>query len=76
MKLYVVSDAAYLVAPKAKSRIAGYFYCSDTTTTKSYTPPLNGPLHVECKVLQHVVMSAAEAEIAGLFYNCQTAIYL
>ena len=67
MKIYVDSDAAYLVAPKAKSRIAGYFYCSDTTKTKPYTPPLNGPLHVECKVLRHVVTSAAEAETAGLF---------
>ena len=25
MQLYIDSDAAYLVAPKAKSRIAGYF---------------------------------------------------
>ena len=29
MKLHVDSDAVYLVAPKAKSRIAGYFYCSN-----------------------------------------------
>ena len=29
MFLYVDSDAAYLVAPKARSRIAGYFYMSD-----------------------------------------------
>ena len=28
MKLYVDSDAAYLVAPKAKSRISGYSYLS------------------------------------------------
>ena len=57
MKLFVDSDAAYLVAPKAKSRIAVYFYCS----TDNPTPPLNGPLHVECKVLRHVVTSAAKA---------------
>ena len=72
MRLYVDSDAAYLVAPKAKSRIAGYFYCSSTGSP----PPINGPLHVECKVLRHVVTSAAEAETAGLFFNCQTALYL
>ena len=76
MKLYIDSDTAYLVALKAKSRIAGYFYCSDTTNTKPFSPPLNKPLHVECKVLQHVVTSVAEAETAGLFYNCQTALYL
>ena len=76
MKLHVDSDAAYLVAPKAKSRIAGFFYCSDHSTTNPPTPPLNGPLHVECKILRHVVTSAPEAETAGLFYNCQTALYL
>ena len=29
MILHVDSDAAYLVLPKAKSRIAGYFYLAD-----------------------------------------------
>ena len=48
MKLHVDSNTAYLVAPKAKSRIAGY--CSDNNNN-SLSPPLNGPLHVECKVL-------------------------
>ena len=72
MQLFVDSDAAYLVAPKAKSRIAGFFYCSNSTVS----PPLNGPIHVECKILRHVVTSATEAETAGLFFNCQTAIYL
>ena len=77
MQLHVDSDVAYLVAPKAKNRIAGYFYCSDkVTNTNKPDPTLNGPLHVECKVLRHVVTSAAEAETAGLFFNCQTAIYL
>ena len=72
MKLYVDSNAAYLVAPKAKSCIAGFFYCSNCSST----PPVNGPLHVQCKILRHVVTSAAKAETAGLFFNCQTAIYL
>ena len=38
------------------------------------TPPLNSPLRVECKELLHVVTLAAEAEKAGLFYKCQTAL--
>ena len=59
MQLHVDSNAAYLVAPKAKSRIAGYFYCSDKTTKTPPQPTLNGPLHVKCKVLWHVVTSAA-----------------
>ena len=29
MKLWIDSDAAYLVAPKAKSRVTGYYYLSD-----------------------------------------------
>ena len=76
MKLHIDLDTAYLVAPKAKSRIAGYFYCSNNPTTCPPNPPLNGPLHVECKVLRHVVTSVAEAETAGLFYNHQTTLYL
>ena len=75
MILYVDSDEAYLVAEKAKSRIAGYYYCSNKTN-KNFTknPPLNGPIHIECKLLRHVVTSAAEAETAGLFINCQKII--
>ena len=71
MKIYIDSDAAYLVAPKAKSRILGFYYLSNNTTQK-----LNGPVLVECKLLKHVVTSSAEAEITGIFYNTQTAIEL
>ena len=75
MILHVDSDAAYLVAPKARSRVAGFFYCGDKYMTNT-TPcsKLNGPVHIECKTLKHVVASAAEAEIGGLFHNCQKAI--
>ena len=73
MVLYVDSDAAYLVAPKARSRIAGYFYCSDhPNVTKR--PKANGAILVECKTLRHVVSSSAEAEVAGIFHNATTAV--
>jgi hypothetical protein len=72
MQLHIDSDAAYLVAPKAKSRVSGYFYLSD----KSSTPTLNAPVHVECALLKHVVSSAAEAETGGIFHNTKTAIYI
>ena len=49
MQLRIDSDAAYLVAPNAKSRIAGFFYCTDTPTTATPVPKLNGPVHVECR---------------------------
>ena len=62
MALHVDSDAAYLVLPKARSRIAGYFYLSKEcpiTITKS--SPINGSVLVECKVLKHVLSSVVEA---------------
>jgi hypothetical protein len=78
MILIVESDAAYLVLPNAKSRIAGYFYLSeDTRSNDTITQPKrNGPLHIVCKTLKHVVASAAEAETGGLFINAQETIPL
>ena len=70
MVLRADSDAAYLVAPKARSRIAGYFYLSSIKDK----PPLNGVVHIECKTLRHVVASAAEAETAGVFHNSQIVL--
>ncbi len=73
MILHVDSDAAYLVAPGAKSRIAGFFYfkhAPDGTVISK----LNIPIHVDCKYLRHVISSAAEAKVGGLFHNCQPTI--
>ena len=39
------------------------------TNHKSLLTNLNGPIHIECKILKYVVASAAEAETAGLFHN-------
>ncbi len=75
MILTVDSDAAYLVAPGAKSRIAGFFYFKQAPNGTILTPP-NSPVHVECRYLRHVVASAAEAEVGALFHNCQTTIPL
>ena len=77
MVLHADSDAAYLVLPGAKSRVAGYFYLSEKPPKN--TPPrpfTNGAIHVECKTLRHVVSSAAEAETAALFSNAKTIIDL
>jgi hypothetical protein len=73
MILTIDSDAAHLVAPKARSRVAGYFQMNDTPA-KNKHPTINGAILVECKTLRHVVSSAAEAETAGVFHNAQTAI--
>ena len=77
MSLYCDTDAAYLVALGAKSRIAGYFYLSDNQNgNTSPHKTLNAPIHVECKLLKHVVSSAAEAETGGVYSNCQFAVPL
>ena len=76
MILHVDSDAAYLVMPQARSRIAGYYYLSDDTTIfpKKKQPPPNAPILVGCKTLRQVVVSAAEAETGGIFHNARMAI--
>ena len=59
-----------------KSWIGGYFNCSNNSKDNHPSLHLNWPFHVECKVLRHKVISAAEVETAGLFYNCQRVLYL
>ena len=73
MVLHVDSDVAYLMAPKFRSRVAGYFHLSDHLTTTK-TPTLNGAIHMEYKKIRHVVSSAAEAEISGVYHNSPAAI--
>ena len=73
MTLHVDSDAAYLVLPNAKSRIAGYFYLSNHPKFH-IALKLNAPVIVECRTLRHVVASAAETETRGLFLNARTTL--
>ena len=74
MVLHVDSDAAYLVLPNAKSRVAGYHYLTSIPPTPDQAPILNAPILVICKTLRHMCSSAAEAEIVGVFTNAQLAI--
>ena len=77
MQLCVESDAAYLVLPRARSRIAGHFYLNATPVpNKAYPGTFNAPILTECATIKNVVSSAAEAETAALFHNCTTAIAL
>ena len=71
MILTVDSDAAYLVAPEARSRAAGYQYLTNKKGTL-----FNGPVLVIAKVIKNVMASAAEAELAALFMNGQEAVAL
>ena len=78
MILYVDSDAAYLVLPQARSRIAGHFALGDIPPKYPLVPnpthPANGPLLTICRRLRNVVSSAAEAETGAAFLNSQAAI--
>ena len=71
MILNIDSDAAYLVAPGAKSQVAGYYQLN---SHRRSNPHVNSAFLVECKTLKHVVASSAEAETAGVFHNAQRAL--
>ena len=72
MQLTVDSDAAFLVLPKARSRIAGYFRLIKNSSSPIYTD--NGAILIECRTLRNVVTSAAEAETHGVFHNAKTGL--
>ena len=63
MILKVHSDAAYLVAPGARSRVGGHFYLGDTETLDD----TNVPLHAVANILKFVMASAAEADEEAYF---------
>ena len=50
MQLMIDSDAAYLVAPKARSRVAGYHYLGNKDGKL-----FNGPIYVLAKIIKLVM---------------------
>ena len=64
MILHIHSDASYLSEqPMANSRAGGYyFYFSDKTDM------INGAVHVVANIIQNIMSSAAEAEVAALVH--------
>ena len=73
MILCVVSYAAYLVLPKARSRCASLYFLSNHSSTTPPQTPTNGAVHILCKT-SGVPASAAETETAGLFVGAQEAV--
>ena len=71
--LHIASDASYLSEPRARSHTGGHYYLRSLPTDPKHStnlPPLaNSPIHTECRILKHVVTSAAEAEVGGLFHS-------
>ena len=81
MILHVHSDASYLSAPKSRSKLGGYFYLSSRPvdphrqpTSTDPLPPMNGAVLVNANIIKHVMSSAAEAELGGLFFNMKDAV--
>eukprot|EP00957_Ditylum_brightwellii_P065611 4975907-Ditylum_brightwellii.AAC.1 len=75
MVLHIHSNASYLSAPGACSRIGGHFFLSDRTINltkpeESVTPP-NGPIHSICELICNVMAPAAKAEIGALYTNAR-----
>ena len=73
MVLHVDSDAAYLVCPKTRIHVAGYYYLSNHPNITKH-PALNTAVHVVYKTLCHVESFSAEAECATLFYNAGVSL--
>jgi hypothetical protein len=69
MILHIHSDVSYLSENESKSRDGGFFYMgSNDKTDKKLT---KGAILIISKVLKHVMLSAAEAEIGAVFINAK-----
>ena len=80
MILLIESDASYLSEPWAQRRTGGHYYLISLPTDPEKDPnlpqPENGSIHTKYRVLKHVVVSTAAAEVRGLFHNGQTVVPL
>lgn len=78
MVLHIHADASYLSEPQAKSRVAGFYFLSKrpiNINKPSLRPPkINGPVHVLCTILKHVVASEAEAKVGANFESAQQGV--
>ena len=72
MILAVHSDASYLSKPKARSWAGGHFFLSSDTPI----PPNNGAVLNIAHIIKHVMSSATEAELAGLYIMAREAVYI
>ena len=69
MILMADSDAAYLVAPQARSRAGGYHFLGSKDNTM-----FNGAFYVLARVIKNVMASVMEAKLAALYENAQKII--
>ena len=74
MILHIHSDASYLSAPNARSRVGGHHFL--TNTTNIGTTDNNGAILNIASILRNVMSSAAEAEVGALFVNAKEAVVI
>jgi hypothetical protein len=72
MVLAVHRNASYLSKPKAQSRAGGHFFLSRNTTV----PPNNGAIVNIARIIKNIMLSATEAELAGLYIMVREAVYI
>ena len=70
MVLNIHSDASYLNAPSARSRVGGHFFLGWSPHDR-LPMKLNGTIHVISTILKFVAASATEAELGALFVNAK-----
>ena len=70
MRLLIHSDASFLVEWDAKINYGGYFYLG-WNQNDDYPQKINGAVDVSTSLLPLVVISVAEAELGGRFYNAK-----
>jgi hypothetical protein len=72
MVLAAHSNASYLSKPNARSRAGGHFFLSSNSTI----PQNNGAVLNIAHIIKHVMSSATEAELAGLYIMAREAVYI
>jgi hypothetical protein len=72
MVLAAHSNASYLSKPNARSRDGGHFFLSSDSTI----PQNNGAILNIAHIIKHVMSSATEAELAGLYIMARKAVYI
>jgi hypothetical protein len=72
MILTIHSDASYLSESHARSRAGVIFYLI-SKHAPAHLAPTNDSVHITQVIIKHVMSSAAEAELAALFYIAQDA---
>lgn len=73
MILYVHSDAAYLVAPHARSIAGGHFFLGNWDMEKKNN---NSAIHIVCTIMRNMIASVAEAKVRVAFINAGESLSL